>query len=189
METWFKQLITNFREKVSTLTPNEGTRISNLDDLSFPCQVDVFWFQNERLKMDFQLVIYQHFSDRPDLEISIHGPTPFYKAVDELDRILSNEKWSRELAKDEHYLIEDGEKTLRRILEGRFLSALEDMRRYADYIVFTEAARPFMISRKTAVTKESFVWFVWGNIISTKPEEIVNDIVDKGMVQVTLPRN
>ena len=116
METWFRQLITKFREKVSTLTADEGTRISNLDDLSCPCQVDVFWFQNERLNMDFQLVIYQHFNDRPDLEISIHGPTPFYKAVDELDNVLSNEKWRRKLAKDEHYFIEDGEKTLKKNL-------------------------------------------------------------------------
>lgn len=188
METWFRQLINDFREKVSKLTPDERTRISNLDDLSSPCQVDVFWFQNERFRMDFQLVVYQHFNDRSDLEINIHGPIPFYKAVDELDSILSCEKWSRELASAEHYFIEDGEKTLRRILEGEFLSALEDMRRYAHYIAFAEVTRPLIISRKTAVTKESFAWFVWGDISSKKPEEIVNDMVEKGMIRAPKPR-
>ena len=187
METWFRQLITNFREEVSKLTPDERTRISNLDDLSPPCQVDVFWFQNERFKMDFQLIIFQHFKDRLDLEICIHGPIPFYKAVDELERISSYEKWSQELASDERYLIEDGDRTLRRILEGEFLSALEDLRRYTLSIAFNESIKPVTIGQKLYVTKEAFAWFVWGNICLEKPEEIINDIVVKGIAKAPKP--
>ena len=187
LETWLRQTITIFREEVSKITPDQRMKISNLDDLSSPCQVDVFWFQNEQFKMDFQLIIYQHFKDRSDLEICIHGPIPFYKAVDELDRILGYEKWSQELASDEHYFIEDGEKTLRRILEGEFLSALEELRRYTLSLAFAESAKPVMISRKMYVTKESSAWFVWGNICLEKPEEMINDIVGKSIVEAPKP--
>jgi len=187
LENWFRQTITLFREEVSKIAPDQRIKISNLDDLSSPCQVDVVWFQNERFKMDFQLIIYQHFKDRADLEICIHGPIPFYKAVDELGKILSYEKWSQELASDELYLIEDGEKTLRRILEGKFLSALEELRRYTVSVTFTESVKPAIISRKTRVTKEAFAWFVWGNIYLKKSEEIINDIVGKSIVEAPKP--
>jgi len=187
LETWFRQTITIFREEVSKLTQDQRMKISNLDDLSSPCQVDVFWFQNEQLKMDFQLIIYQHFKDRSDLEICIHGPIPFYKAVDELERILSYEKWGQELASDERYLIEDGERTLRRILEGEFLSALEELRQYTLNLAFSESAKPVMISRKMYVTQESFAWFVWGNICLMEPLEIVNDILGKSIVEAPKP--
>lgn len=84
MEIWFRQLIANFREEASKLTPDERVRITNLDDLSSPYQVDIFWFQNEQFKIDFQLIIYQHFQNRADLEINTHGPMPFYKAAVDL---------------------------------------------------------------------------------------------------------
>lgn len=187
LETWLRQTITLFREEASKIAPDQRIKISNLDDLSFPCQVDVFWFQNERFKMDFQLIIYQHFKDRSDLEICIHGPIPFYKAVDELDRILGYEKWSQELASDEHYFIEDGDRTLRRILEGEFLSALEGLRRYTVSVTFAESVKPVIISQKMYVTKESFAWFVWGNICLKTPEEIINDIVGKSIVEAPKP--
>ncbi len=183
METWFTQLITTFRGEAGKLTPDQRLKISNLDDLSSPCQVDVFWFQNERFKINFQLIIYEHFKDRADLEICIHGPIPFHKAVDELDRILSHEKWSQELATDEGYLIENGDRTLRRILEGELLSALEELRRYTLSLAFTELAQPVMITRKMYVTKDSSAWFVWGDISLKEPKEIVNDIVEKSVAQ------
>lgn len=187
LENWFRQTITLFREEVSKLIPDEKLRISNLDDLSSPCQVDIFWFQNEQFKMDFQLIIYQHFQNRADLEINVYGPIPFYKAVDELDRILSDEKWSQELASDERYLIEDGERTFRRILEGEFLSALEDLKRYILSVTFTESVKPVTIGRKMYVTKAASAWFVWGNICLKKPEEIINDIVIKGIAKALKP--
>lgn len=187
LEAWLRQLITTFRQEASKLPPDQRTKISNLDDLSSPCQVDVFWFQNEQFKLDFQLIIYQHFKDRSDLEICIHGPIPFYKAIDELDKILSYEKWSQELASDERYFIEDGDRTLRRILEGEFLSALEELRRYTLSLAFAESVQPVMISHKMYVTKESFTWFVWGNICLMKPVEIVNDIIGKSVVKAPKP--
>lgn len=187
METWFRQLINTFREGVSKLTPDQRMKISNLDDLSSPCQVDVFWFQNEQLKMDFQLVIFQHFKDRPDLEINIHGPIPFYKAVDELDRILNDDKWNYELAPDERYLIEDGERTYKRILEGEFLSALEELRRYIHNVAFSETVKPINIGRKMYVTRESSAWFVWGNIRLKEPAKIVIDIVGGSIPRAPKP--
>ena len=188
METWLRQLITNFREEASKLTPDDRKGISNLDDLSTPCQVDVFWFQNKQFTLDFQLIIYQHFKDRSDLEICIHGPIPFHRAIDELGGILSYEKWNQELATDERYFIEDGDRTLRRIIEREFLSALEELRRYTSYIAFTETAQSLMITRKSYVTKASSSWYVWGNICSRKPEEVVNDIVGKRVAQAPKPR-
>lgn len=137
--------------------------------------------------MDFQLIIYQHFKDRADLEICIYGPIPFYRAVDELERILSYEKWGQELASDECYLIEDGDRTLRRILEGTFLSALEDLRRYTLSVTFTESVKPVIIGQKMYVTKEAFAWFVRGNICLKKPEEVLNDIVGKSIAEAPTP--
>jgi len=97
LEAWFRQLITTFREEASKLTPDQRTKISNLDDLSSPCQVDVFWFQNEQFKLDFQLLIYQHFKDRSDLEICIHGPIPGVIArmtvEDFINIIRANHQW------------------------------------------------------------------------------------------------
>lgn len=187
METWFRQLIATFREEASKLTPDQRLKISNLDDLSSPCQVDVFWFQNERFKIDFQLIIYQHFKNRADLEICIHGPMPFYKAVDELHRILSYEKWSQELAADERYLIEDGDRTLRRILEGQLVSALEQLREYTVSLAFAESMQPVRISQRMYVTKDSSAWFVWGDIRLKDPQEIVNDVVGKSVARAKKP--
>lgn len=183
LEAWFRQLITTFREEVAKLTPDERAKISNLDDLFPPCQVDVVWFQNEQFKLTFQLIIYQHFKDRSDLEICIHGPIPFYKATDELDKILTYEKWSQELASDEHYLIEDGERTLRTILEGTFLSVLKELSMYTTRLAFAESVQPVTASHKMYITKESFAWFVSGNICSTNPVEIVNNIISKNIVE------
>jgi len=187
METWFTQLITTFRGEASKLTPDQRLKISNLDDLSSPCQVDVLWFQNERFKIDCQLIIYQHFRDRADLEICIHGPIPFHEAVNELDRILGHEKWNQELALEERYLIEDGERTLRRILEGIFISALDELERYTLSLAFAESGKPVIISQKRYVTKESFAWFVWGNICLMEPTEIVNKIIGEVVIKAPKP--
>ena len=186
-ETWFRQLIDNFREEVSKLTP-ERKRISNLDDLSFPCQVDVFWFQNQQHHLDFQLIVYQHFEDREDLEINIHGPMLFHKAISELDSILSRDKWNRALAKNERYFIEDNDRTFRRIMEGEFLMALEELRTYTLNSIFTESVQSVIITKKIYVTQESSAWFVWGDICSKKPEEIINDVVRQSINQVPKPK-
>jgi len=187
METWFTQLITTFRGEAGKLAPDQRLKISNLDDLSSPCQVDVLWFQNERFKIDCQLIIYQHFRNEADLEICIHGPIPFHEAVNELDRILGHEKWNQELALEERYLIEDGERTLRRILEGIFISALDELERYTLSLAFTESGKPVIISQKRYVTKESFAWFVWGNICLMEPTEIVNKIIGEVVIKAPKP--
>jgi len=101
--------------------------------------------------------------------------------------MLNYDKWNRELASDERYFIEDADRTLRRILEGEFLSALEELRSYTLSLAFAESAQPVMTSRKMYVTKKSFAWFVRGNVSSLKPVEMVKDIVGKSVVEAPKP--
>jgi len=187
LESWLKALIIGFREEAGKLSSDQRALLSNLDDFSFPCQVEIFWFQNNRFGIDFQLILCQHLKNRADLEVTVNGPIPFHKAVDELGKILANEKWNQELTSDEKYFIENGDRTIRRILEGEFLSTLEELRMYSLSLAFSESVQPVLISRKTYVTKESFAWFVRGNICLMEPMDIVKDIVGKSVSRIQKP--
>ncbi len=55
-EEWLTELISEFRKKSSVLPRNQKQQISNLDNLEFPCQVDVLWVKNERLGGHYQVL-------------------------------------------------------------------------------------------------------------------------------------
>ena len=181
---WVTQLLSCFRREAEKLLPEQKSRISNLDDFSFPCQSDVVWLQNSQMGLDFQLLIFQHFEDRPDLEVFVHGPVPFSKAIDEFERILADEKWGRLLTPDDRYFVEDGERTLRRILGGTFLSAIDDLRNYATQSAFAEAARIPVVARKTWLTHNSFTWLAQGDIRSVEPTDIVATVIEDAAKRV-----
>jgi hypothetical protein len=181
---WIKQLISCFRCEAGKLSPEQKLRISNLDDLSFPCQVDVVWLQNSQIELDYQYLIFQHFEDRPDLEVFVHGPVPFSKAISEFDGILAHEKWGRPLSPDEPYYVEDGDRTLRRILAGRFLSALDGLRDYVIQSAFAEVAPTPSIAQRTWLTRHSFTWIAHGDIRSIEPTVIVTKTVEDAAKRV-----
>lgn len=181
---WLIDLVKCFRNEVEKLSPEQKARVPNLDDLSFPCQVDVIWLQNSQFGLDFQFIIFEHFQDRPDLEISIHGPIPFYKAIDEFEQILADEKWHRELAKDERYYIEDKDKTLRTILEGRLISTIEELRSYILNVTFADSPLSPRIQQKQYLSQESFTWVVPGDIRSMSALGIVSKIIDESTKSV-----
>lgn len=175
---WLTELISCFRSEAEKLQPEQKSRISNLDDLSFPCQVDVIWLQNSRFGFDFQIIIFQHFQDRGDLEINVHGPIAFHNAIDTLEQILADETWSRELTDGERYFIEDEERTIRTILEGQFLTALEELNKYVSRSSFTESPIIPAIYWKSYLTEDCFAWIAEGNIHAIEPKEIVAKVIN-----------
>ena len=63
--------------------------MSNLDNLSTPCQLELIWFQSP----DVQYLIVTRFEDRKDSEVIVHGPFPTYDAFDHLEQILQLPRW------------------------------------------------------------------------------------------------
>lgn len=175
---WLIELITHFRNEVEKLLPEQKSKISSLDDFHSPCQADVIWLQNEKMGLDFGLVIFEHFEDRSDLEVLVHGPILFSKAIVEFEEILADEKWGRQLKREDHHFIEDGERTLRRILEGRLVSVLDELRAYVLESAFSEAPLSPMIGRKMWLTNESFTWTARGDIFSVRPADIIAKVVE-----------
>src|SRR2546422_7694497 len=99
--------------------------VSNLDDFSAPCQIDVFWFRQP----DVQYLIATHWGDRPDLETTINGPIPTHEAVDRLETILGESRWNRPVPSEDVRLIFLGDVlTFREVLEHCFVGIVNDLR-------------------------------------------------------------
>lgn len=182
---WIRELISCFRSEVEKLQPNQKLGISPIYDLSFPCQVDIIWFQNSQFGFDFQIMIFQHVQDRKDLEIHVHGPIAFHNALDTLEQVLANETWSRELVKEEFNLIEHEDRTMRTIMEDVFVETYKELQAYVISASFAESPRIAGINRKKYLTNDCFYWRAEGNIRATKPKEIAASIVEDAIKDIS----
>lgn len=175
-EKWINELIIGFREEYQKLSEDEQTKVSNLDDLSYPCQVEVVWLKHSRFKLDFQLIIFMHFDDRKDLEIIIHDPIELHQAIETLELTSKNPKWNRELPEGEPF-ISEGEKKYSTLIEGQLIHALQMCKNHITNSVFSKQDESF-IGPKQWITKDSFSWFIRGDIRKKDPKEIVAKTIE-----------
>lgn len=175
---WVKNLIIKFREEYQKLSEEEQKRVSNLDDLRIPCQVDIIWLENRQFKIDFQIIIFTHFKDLKDLEITSNNPVDSQKTIETLEQILEEEKWSkRKLPEDEPYLVAEGEKNYSTLLEDVFIQAIQMFRNFiSNSLLAKHTDLPIMVG-KWRITKEAFCWFYIGKIQKIEVDEIVKGII------------
>ncbi len=69
---WLETAILDFRQKKKNLPVEIQNSITNLEDLSTPCQVDVLWcyFGDNQI----QIFFFTKDEQLPDLLINVYGP-------------------------------------------------------------------------------------------------------------------
>ena len=171
---WFANLLTRFREEYIKLSKEEQSKISNLDDLLSPCQVEVLRFIHPQLlKLEIQFVIYTHFEDRDDLEIEVHTICLNKDLVRTLEGILKTHKWLRSFP-DRPY----PEETYASILEDKLAFSFRYNLLTPNFFLYDMTGIPW-IKSKGYISKEAFYWEVIGDIRDKKAEEIVVSIIEQ----------
>ena len=166
---WLRDFIKEFRKESQRLSPEEKSRISNLDDFFPPCQVLLLWFQDASV----QYLICTHDSSRKDLEIEIEGPVHTYEAIDRLDTILKDPRWNRKLTEKEKEHVYPKTITFPEILEGTFLTIIQTLRDQA----FRKPPANSLVGSKHMLISRDFLWEVMGNIAEIDTTEIVTKLI------------
>jgi|Deesub1362A_J573_1020465.scaffolds.fasta_scaffold00418_37 hypothetical protein len=94
LRNWLLSLIDTFREEYQKLSDEERSSISNADDYSPPCQLEVFWVNEP---VEFQILVLTHDHDRPDREIVINGPYKSYGFITEVEKVMQEERWRKKV--------------------------------------------------------------------------------------------
>ena len=171
---WTRDLVETFRSGYSSLTEDERRSVSNLDDFSVPCQVDVFWFQPP----DTQYLIATHFEDRPDLEITVNGPFQLYECVEKLESILNEPRWNRPIPAGEPMVWTLGSSpTFRDVIEGCLIGILRDLRDVPFRKPLESPSLASWYSRKSSLGPKAFVWYLTGDISKEDHSKIASQII------------
>ncbi len=72
LEEWLKTLFIKFRNEYQNLSPLRQEEVSNVEDLTEPCQVEAFWITNN--EKSFQIFIFTHDPTLDDMYVRVHGP-------------------------------------------------------------------------------------------------------------------
>jgi hypothetical protein len=86
LKDWLPTLIQESREREEELQP--------MLDLSEPCQLEVFWLNDD---IEGQVFVNTTDSDRDDQEILIHGPFRGDEFVEEVGKVAQEERWQEPL--------------------------------------------------------------------------------------------
>lgn len=70
---WFELLVKKFRKEKAKLDPELRDYISNLQDLSYPLQINGLWVRDDD-QNDLFLLFFFHDLDKDDYSITINGP-------------------------------------------------------------------------------------------------------------------
>ncbi len=180
MSKWMREFVETVRSGYGSMIEEERRFISNLDDFSKPCQIDVFWFQPP----DAQYVIVTHFADRPDLEINVNGPIPAYEAVSRLESILEESRWSRPLPSgDSGFLLRGESGTFRDIVDSCFIHILRDLPR----VLFRKPTEKAWFGQESMLATGAFIWYPAGDMLRQSPSEYAQEIVNRAKLQAKAP--
>ncbi|MFC1874657.1 hypothetical protein ACFLY3_00660 [Chloroflexota bacterium] len=185
ISSWLGKLFSTFSQEYYSLSHEEQSKLSNLDDLSSPCQVEVLWISKPSWKLDYQVLIFTHFKDLGEQDITIYGPIAPEEALKKMECIIREPKWQREIdQKESFYSVRKGTSSYASMLEIPFAHTLRSIQGYALRDLFSEQANKLRIGEKSALSKDSFYWLVPGNICELDIDEIVQDII-KGAKMTT----
>lgn len=87
IEAWWKRVIENRRD-------GDSPPIYTVQDLSSPCQVEVFWVKEP---LEGQLIVITSDQDRPDKEVIVNGPYSGENFVEKVREISEEDRWQRDV--------------------------------------------------------------------------------------------
>lgn len=177
MREWLAELFSAFRQQHASLSQVEQSKVSNLDDLSPPCQVEVLWISKPEWNLDYQILIFTHFSDVADQDITIHGPVHPLEALGAMENIISQSKWQRVIEpKTSVYFVATGDRRYAAILEVPFAHALQSIEGHTVRALYSREEKPIQIGEKSVISRDSFYWLVPGDIRNLDVDKIVGEI-------------
>lgn len=169
---WTNNLIQKFREEYDKL-PEDVKKYFLLNDLSFPCQVDIIWIQWSESKFtDFQILIFNKLKDMDDA-INLHGPfecTNIEEVIDSIEEILKETKWNK--LKIDIYFPKGIYDTGKDILISRLSAIIHTINLNCK----VNYELPFLM-RKDNITDDSFCWTCIGKIQNLDINTLVSDMV------------
>ena len=92
LETWFQELLDNFRKEYEMLDKSEQSQIPNNLDFSYPCQIEIFWVTEP---IEYQLFIRMHDHSRKDGKIIINGPFKGFEVIPKVIEIMEEPRWKK----------------------------------------------------------------------------------------------
>lgn len=93
LETWFHELLDNFRKEFEMLDESEKSQIPKNLDFSYPSQIEIFWVTEP---IEYQLFITMHDHSRKDGEIIINGPFIGSELIPKVIEIMEEPRWKKD---------------------------------------------------------------------------------------------
>jgi hypothetical protein len=172
-EDWFKILVEEFRNAYKDLSDNEKKCISNLDDLTEPCQILSITFDFPSLTKTFIL----HLPNVDDGTVWEYGPIKPYEAFELFERIIDDQIWNTPINKSENIVFaETDEPIFKNLLDVGLMNILKEIQQY----IF----KPPSISYGTPTQKNIFlnksaIWTFYGDITKSDPVNIAAQIIQQ----------
>lgn len=175
-------LIIEYRNQSEGLT-QKGKEESGFIKFEPPLQAELIWIERRKHDIDFQILVFTHFSDIEDLDIQIHGPLKFKDTennIQKLDEIVHTDKWAKR--KFPHTIkvlkSEPDELPYSIIYENIITDAKETFFIFFyDYLLTDRFELPY-IYPGSRVYKEIFYWIIFGNIKHLEiKEHVKNELI------------
>ena len=172
-ENWFKELIQEFRNAHKDLSREEKKHISNLDDLTEPCQILSVTFNNPPLTKTFIL----HLPNTDDKTVWEYGPIEPYEAFELFEKIIVDSVWDFPIDTDERLFLYEDELIVRTLLDASLLDILREIqgRVFRPPAVYSDAP-----GLKRYFLKKSAIWTYSGDITNINPEKVAIKIIQDG---------
>lgn len=188
LNVWLDKLLRYYRQKATKLSPEEQQHlVYNMDS---PCQVHVLWSTNNQPQSNYQLLIFTHFLEKPDLNFSILGPFEPYRFSEYAAKLLDDQQWNYELPhQDSEVFWEIAEKNYRELLIRILRGFYRSHERYFTQRALLSNGFPndLIASRQSLIfEKQDFLWEIWGNVTTLDPEKLIDE--DFADAQMSLNR-
>lgn len=169
-ENWFKELIQEFRNAYKDLSGEEKNHISNLDDLTEPCQILSVTFKNPPLTKTFIL----HLPNIDDKTVWEYGPIEPYEAFELFEKIIVDSVWDFPIDTDEKLYFYEDELIVRTLLDVSLLDILREIqgRIFRPPAIYSDAP-----SFKRYFLKKSAIWTYSGDITNIDSEKLAIKII------------
>lgn len=170
----FLNFIEEWRQKFDSMSIEERQRVTNLDQFSSPCQLEVIWLRSKQLDLDFQLWIVTHFENEPDTEVFVHGPIESEDAQEALATIPESTRYNRPLPEEARYI---GVKSYRGLVEGHVLGLIREFRKAAVHQIWSSVHSQPAVQMKQWLSRDAFIWVVRGSPETLDYKAIIENIV------------
>ena len=161
-------LIREYRNLSEGLT-QKGKEESGFIKFEPPLQAELIWIERRKHDIDFQILVFTHFSEIEDLDIQIHRPLKFKDRenyIQKLDEIVHTDKWAKRkfLKFIKISQNEPDELPYSKIYENIISDAKERFFIFFNDYVLTDRFELPYIYPGSRVYKDIFYWIIFGNI-------------------------